>query len=136
MEGAGDRRVEYWENRAKPFFQKTWPKSQDLRTPDMSANFARLIVGCGDAFPDALKTLRGWLQPSEHADFSIHKLNESGLCERFPDEALTFLGLIFTTQPLWYGVETRTCLKKIVAAKPPLAADQRYIGLDTALAGC
>lgn len=135
IESAGDKSAEYWENRAKPYFQKIWPKSQALRTPHMSANFARLIVGCGEAFPDALAALRWWLQPTEHSDFAIHKLNESGLCERFPDETLTFLSLIFSSQPMWSAQDTRACLDKIIAARPPLMTDSRYVKLDTVLRG-
>ncbi len=135
IESAGDKRGEYWENRAKPYFQKIWPKSQELRTPHMAANFARLIVGCGEAFPDALAVLNGWLQPTEHADFAIHNLNESGLCARFPDETLTFLSLVFCSQPMWSAQDTRACLNKIIATKPALTADSRYLRLDTTLRG-
>lgn len=135
IESAGDKRGEYWENRAKPYLQKIWPKSQELRTPLMAANFARLFAGCGEAFPDALAVLNGWLQPTEHADFAIHKLNESGLCERFPDEALTFLSLVFCSQPMWSGQETRACLEKIIGTKPALRADSKYVRLDTTLRG-
>lgn len=133
IESAADKREEYWENRAKPYFQKIWPKSQELRTPNMAANFGRLIVGCGEAFPDALAVLNGWLQPTDHTDIAIHKLNESGLCERFPDEALTFLSLVFCAQPRWSARDMRACLNTIMACKPALTADLKYVRLDTAL---
>lgn len=133
IEGAGDRHAEFWENRAKPYFQKIWPKSQNLRTPAISGNFARLIVECGGAFPDALMALRDWLQPTEHADFAIHKLGDDDLCSRFPDDALAFLAAVFIQQPLWSAHEVRTCLNKIVVANPALAGDSRFTRIDTAL---
>jgi len=135
IESAGDKRAEYWKNRAKPFFQRVWPKLQKFRTTHMSANLARLIVCCGDAFPDSIATLAGWLQPTEHADFAIHTLNESGLCERFSDEALMLLSLVFSSQPIWSAQDTRACLNKITAAKPALMEDLRYVKIDTVLRG-
>lgn len=51
----------------------------------------------------------------------------------FPDEALAFVTYVFTADPLWLGREVRGCVAKIVAAKPSLVEDQRFIELDTTL---
>ena len=126
LEGAGDQRSDYWANRVAPFINNLWPKSRDLLSPAISQVMSRLCVAAGDAFPEALKVLSAWLQPLAHPDTAILMLNKSGLCAKFPEQALNFLGRVVGDQTLWLSSELSTCLDLIRTAAPDLVADNRY----------
>jgi hypothetical protein len=125
LEGAFDQREEYWKNRVRPFWQKIWPKSRHLATPDISESLTHLVIAARNELPDALAMLQDWLQPIEHPDYTIHLLYESGLCERFPVETLRLLNLVINDQP-WSSRELSQCLDEIIQAAPNLAHEHSY----------
>lgn len=129
IEGAADQREDYWKNRAQPFWQEVWPKSRDLATPRIAESLTRLIIAAGGEFPAALATIRSWLQPIEHPHYVVHTLHESGLCARFPSDALCLLDAVIANQQWWAPQELRQCLDEIVHAAPRLAQDSRYTRL-------
>ena len=125
LEGAADQREEYWKNRIQPFWHDVWPKSRDLATPSISESLARLCIAAGSEFPAALNAVLDWLQPIEHPYYVIHRLHESGLCGRFPIDALRLLAAIVSDQP-WGTPELGQCLDLIVQADAALAQDSTY----------
>lgn len=125
LEGAADQREEYWKNRIQPFWQDVWPKSRELATPGISESLARLCIAAGSEFPGALTAVVDWLRPIEHPYYVIHRLQESGLCGRFPIDALRLLAAILTDQP-WGAAELGQCLDIIVKADPSLAHSPNY----------
>jgi hypothetical protein len=125
LEGAADQREDYWKNRAQPFWQQVWPKSRDLATPRIAESLTRLVIAARGEFPAALTVVRDWLQPIEHPHYVVHLLNESGLCRRFPVEALSLLNLV-TSDEQWASRELSQCLDDIEQAAPLLAQDARY----------
>jgi hypothetical protein len=126
LEGAGEQRVEYWHNRIAPFLRYVWPKSRERLTPRISESFARLCVAAGEAFPDAFGMLRPWLQHLNHADFIVRLLDEGNLCQRFPNEALTFLDVIVGDELAWSPRQLHACLTAIEEAAPGLRDDNRF----------
>lgn len=128
LEGAGEQSEEYWQNRVQPYLNTIWPKSRDLITPAIADNFARLCVGAGSAFPDALRELTHWLQAPEHPDYVVHLLHQSKLADRehFPEESLTFLNIVVSDGAQWLSEDLAKCLDAIVEARPALADDNRY----------
>ena len=76
-------------------------------------------------FPLHLKQYKNWLQPIEHPYFVVHLLHESGLCARFPEQALGLLDAIIANQP-WPPEELSQCLEAIASTSPPLHNDRRY----------
>ena len=125
LEGAADRREDYWRNRIQPFWQKYWPKSQELLSASIARSLTRLIIATGSEFPTALQTLKNWLQPIDHPHFEMKKLNEAGHCNQFPDDTLLLLEALFDDQQ-WAPRELGPCLEDIAQAKPELSDDQRY----------
>ena len=125
LEGAADRREDYWRNRIQPFWQIYWPKSRDLLSPSIARSLTRLVIAAGSEFPTALKTLINWLQPIDHPHFEMRKLRESGHCNQFPDDTLLLLEALFDDQQ-WAPRELGPCLEDIAQAKPELSDDQRY----------
>ena len=121
LEGAGDQREEFWENRFKPFWE-IWPKSADRFTPQISKSFALLVLATGSKFPEARKLLHSWHKDSDDPHVVVQKLNNSGLCSSFPDDALTFLFQVIDQKRPWrrWQISLRECLKDIAKAAPAL----------------
>ena len=128
LEGAADQREDYWGNRAQPFWQQVWPKSRDLATPRIAESLARLIVAARGEFPAALAAVQDWLQPIEHPHYVVDLLHESGLCSRYPADALRLLDAVIADQQ-WAPPELGQCLDEIVQTTPQIAQDARYLRL-------
>jgi hypothetical protein len=125
LEGAGEKRDDYWRNRVQPFWQRIWPKSRDLASNGIAESLARLCIAADSEFPSALATVADWLRPSEHPHYVVHRLHESGLCSRFPEAALRLLDTVLADQP-WPPQELRQCLDAIAQAMSILQQDNRY----------
>ena len=128
--GAGDQRSEYWKNRVSPYLHNIWPKSNDLATPEISENFARLCATAGDAFPEAWKELQYWIKPVEYTDYVVHSIHEANLCEQFPDDTLAFLNAVVSDHGTWYSKDLQQCLDNIKQANSQLASDTHFIRLS------
>ena len=125
LEGAADQREDYWRNRVQPFWQHVWPKSLDLATPRIARSLTRLAIAARGEFAAALAAVQDWLQPIDHPDYVVDLLHESGLCGRFPEDALRLLNAVIINQQ-WAPRELGQCLDEIVQAAPRLAQDVRY----------
>jgi hypothetical protein len=128
LEGAADQREDYWKNRAQLFWQQIWPKSRDLATRRIAESLTRLVIAARGEFPAALAAVQDWLQPIEHPHYVVHRLHESGLCSRYPSDALSLLNAVIVDQQ-WAPRELGQCLDQIVQAASNLAQDARYLRL-------
>ncbi len=128
LEGAAAQSEDYWKNRVQPFWQQIWPKSRGLATARIAESLARMAIAARGEFPAALGAVLDWLQPIEHPDYVVHLLHQSGLCARYPVEALTLLSAVIANQP-WLPSELGRCLDELVRAAPNLAQDARYLRL-------
>lgn len=125
LDGAADKREDYWKNRVQPFWQNVWPKSRDLATPRIAESLVQLVIAARDEFRKALESVQDWLLPLEHPHYTLHLLYESGLCERYPNEALQLLSLIITDQA-WLPEELLKCLEQIIKSASELERDGQY----------
>ncbi|RYG29415.1 MAG: hypothetical protein EON93_16740 [Burkholderiales bacterium] len=130
VEGAGDKREEYWRNRLTPFWEKVWPRAKDKAQSVDGEALARLCVAARDEFPAAVSLLQNWLRPVEHPSYPIHRLHEEALCGKFPDAALLLLDRIIDANAAWMPPELRDCLNSIAASAPHLVQSQRYMRID------
>jgi hypothetical protein len=133
LEGAGEQRADYWTNRVAPYLHAIWPKTRDNISPAIAESLSRLCVAAQSRFPEALALLRAWLQPPAHPDYVVHRLHESGLCERFPEQSLDFLDLMIGDETRWPPSDLGACLEAIRTAAPDLEADPRFERLITYL---
>jgi hypothetical protein len=129
LEGAGDQREDYWKNRVQPFWQFIWPRSRDLATPRIAASLTRLAIAARSEFPAALAAVQDWLQAIENPHYVVHLLHKSGLCIKFPADALHLLDAVIADQQ-WLPSDLGQCLDDIGNAAPPLARDRRYLRLQ------
>lgn len=125
LEGASDQREEYWKNRIQPFWQHVWPKTRGLATPGIAESLTRLIIAARSEFPAAMTAMQDWLRPIEHPHYVVNLLHESGLCNRFPSDALRLLDAVIAEQR-WTSPELGQCLDEIMQASPLLLQDGRY----------
>ncbi len=125
LEGAADRREEYWRNRLQPFWKNIWPKSRQLATPKITESLARLTIASGSEFPIVLTAVQGWLQPVEHLDYLVRLLSESELALKYPNDALQLLDMLIDDQR-WIGKHLDRCLNQIETVAPKLSQDPRY----------
>ena len=130
LEGAGDQREDYWKNRVLPFWEKIWPKSNDQASNANAESLARLCVAAGGKFPSAMAAVGNWLRVVQYPDYVIHRLQESGLSTRFPEDTLRLLFTILGDQPSWLPPELRQCLDAIGQAAQNLRQDHRFIRVD------
>ena len=125
LEGTADQREDYWKNRVHPFWKEVWPKSRNLATPRTAECLTRLTIAARGEFPAALAAVKDWLQPIEHPHFVVHLLHESGLCCRYPGDALYLLAVVITEEQ-WAPSELGQCLDEIGEADPQFLHDAQY----------
>lgn len=128
LEGAGDQCEDYWRHRVHPFWQQVWPKSRNLASNAIAESLARLAIAANGEFPAALSDIYDWLRPIEHPHYVVHRLDESGLAGRFPEDALRLLDAILGNQS-WPPRELTKSLETISQVSPELAQDRRYLRL-------
>ena len=126
--------AEYWHNRVLPYLRSVWPKSSRHRTSAVSECLARLCIAAHDAFPEALKELRHWLQPPRYPGRLMLQLQDSQVCSEFLEPALDFLELVAGGEPP-FGSELGECLGRIRSAEPKPEDDPRFRELRDLLRG-
>ena len=126
IDGAGDQRADYWNNRAAPYLKAIWPKTPDAMSETVSENFCLACIAAGDAFPEALSQVRSWLQPLQYPNRIAHPLYEAELETRFPEPALELLHRIFGDKARGHFPDLAMCLNAIRAAQPELKHDHRF----------
>ena len=128
LEGAGEQRRDYWRNRVKPYLLLILPRSGDVISLEFSTSLAQLCVAAEEAFPEAYKRLKGWLQPLKEGDafLVVPDLYEAKLSEQFPKEALAFLDAIICNECRFPPTELNDCLKAIQEKQPDLERDKAF----------
>ncbi len=125
QEASGEQREESWRNRIAPFWHDVWPKSHNFNSKRIAELLAHLAIAAGDEFPAAMRELQHWLEPQAYPDYTVHLLWESGLCDRYPEEALQLLSAVIEESSSSSG-ELEKCLQSIAQAWPDGRHDTRY----------
>ena len=130
LDSAGEKRVEYWKNRIRPYIEEIWPKSADVATRPIANSFARLCMNANDAFPDAVKLLKPWLSAATQSDVTIHEFRKTDLAKRFPENSLVFLDTILSERSFLLVEDLKSTLTTIREVRPNLETDPRYERLN------
>lgn len=139
LDGAEQRRDEFWRNRIFPFLRSSWPKATDRFSSSISESFAELSIAAGDAFPEASTWLNPWLtrplpqrERLGNALRIIPKLYESRLCGRFPNDSLHLLETLGldVSDEFFLSDKLSCCLKAIRESDPNLVEDSRFEKLE------
>ena len=119
--GTKKQRADHWQNKVLPYLQSIWHRLNRDRTPDVSAELARLCVAAQGGFPDAYnKMFKGELQPLEDrkAYSIVRELHGANLSKQFPKEALAFLDTIISDKCRFIPPELSDCLNAIQKKMP------------------
>lgn len=125
LEGAGERREQYWRNRILPYWKNIWPKSQELISKPIAEQLVRLAIAAQDQFPIVMETVLPWVVPLEDPDYIVYLLNESKLCSKFPQDALRLLAVIINDQH-WPPSKLDVCMNEIAQKWPAVNQDDGY----------
>jgi hypothetical protein len=126
LDGAGEKRTEYWKNRVRPYLKEIWPKSNEAHSRAVSNAFTRLCMKAGEAFPDAVSTLKPWLSNAMQGDVTLHQFRETGFAKRFPDDSLTFLDAVIGERSFYLANDLNASLHDIRQERPSLQNDPRF----------
>ena len=126
VDSAGDRRADYWRNRAAPYLRAIWPNTPDAVSESVSENFAEASIAAGEAFPEAMAQVSSWLRPLQYPDRIAHTLHEAQLDTRCPESALELLNRIVAVAARGYFPDLASCLSAVRAAQPDLEQDHRF----------
>ncbi|TQD28276.1 anti-phage defense-associated sirtuin Dsr1 [Methanolobus vulcani] len=130
IEGAHDKRKEYWTNRVIPYLHNIWPRNMAFKESNIPDIFAELCVAAEEAFPLALEELQDQIKLPNHSYYLFDLMFKKKLCTNFPEECLYFLNLVVDNQTQWLPKEFKVCLDEIKKASPQLATDHRFILLS------
>jgi hypothetical protein len=101
LAAADDRRQAYFQHRVVPFVDEVWPRTENTVSSRVAEALAELCIVSDENFPEALCLVRHWLVPVAYPYGLIHRLRESGLCERFPEAALQLLDKVVGENAQW-----------------------------------
>lgn len=129
VDGENDQ-GKYWKTRVKPYLRSIWPQLDVPRAELVHMYLAELCIAAGELFPDAVKTLKYWLNPlREHAGYVVNLLHDAGHCKKSPKLALELLHRVVDTNYQWAPTKLGDCLEEITDAKEVLRNDPRYLQL-------
>ncbi len=126
VDSAGDRRAEYWKNRAALYLKAIWPNTPDAVSESISENFAEASIAAGEAFPEAMAQVSSWLRPLQDSDRIAHTLHQAQLDTRFPESALELLNRIVPVAAQGCFPDLAGCLSAVRDAQPELEQDHRF----------
>lgn len=123
-----------WRNTIHPLWQTFWPKSASKCTTEISNHLAELVVRTGNAFPDALKTLRPWLEQANQNCFALSRLIEESeeLIESFPDELFEF-AYVLAQASGYYIHDLIDLFKVLLEGQPQLKEHKDYPAFSNAM---
>jgi hypothetical protein len=120
--------------RVKFLITNVWPLEQELREENSSSHLARLAVGCGTEFPDAVETVIPLLIPVNDPHDLLFILKDTDHPEKHTEPTLALINAIVGNQiEPWGWPDLRALLTRLTTAQPGLAGDPRFIRLDTLL---
>ncbi|MHB8252188.1 MAG: anti-phage defense-associated sirtuin Dsr1 [Acidiferrobacter sp.] len=129
LQSMGKQRETYWINRIRPFWNSAWPKFSNPISPDLAEPLARLAIAAGDAFPNVVSAMRPFFVPLKNLMLVVPLLKGSGLCARYPKDALTLLARTIDGLHWIPPEEIEACMRDILNAAPELVRTRDYQNL-------
>ena len=128
LNGTPEERARAWNDKIKPWLQEYWPSAGARNTTATSEAMLKLIVECGDAFPDAVCWSLHYLRPIR--GFSLFRLEKNEHVENHPDSTVRTLKILVGDGGL---LDNKYTLRKILDALghnvPAMKADPDFRNL-------
>ncbi len=125
---AGEQdKAAYWRETVAPLLAAVWPRDKRLKAPGQCLHFVRLVVQAGDAFPEALASVRPHLTVSANI---LNFIDTSPVPDEWPREALDLLWTTREEVPGTSYFQLEGILDRLRAADPTIEPDRRFQWLE------
>lgn len=135
LRGADEQRIEYWNNRVKPYLGNFLHLiGDDKKSSDFSFYLAEICIMMKDHFIEAWSTIKSSIGSID--DWMLYRvisqLRESQVCTQHPLEALEFVDSVRPDAIHQSAEEISRCLDEIQRAAPNLSEHEMYVRLRRA----
>ena len=126
LNGNAEERARVWRCSLKPWLERYWPNEGARNTTGTSEAMLRLLLECGDAFPEAVEGFSESLKPV--AGRRLYALQNSELVSRHPDSVFRLLKHVVGSASFQHGHKhfVRTILEDLERASPVLREDRDF----------
>ena len=118
-----------WKDIIGPLHDAVWPRERRFLDPSVSQHFASLVVGAGDAFPEALEQLLPYLVPLARFG-GINAIEKSEAPDKFPRETLKLLWILCGPKSDREFYQMPGILDRLVKVDPLIETDRRFQWLE------
>lgn len=125
LAGAGEKAPILWHETIEPWFKKAWPKHEDAKSRKTSSSLAWMAIETGEAFPDAVITIKDQLKPSRWGD-TLHNIKEANIQKRFPKAVWTLIKHTIGDDTEIAGLELQKILDEISHEWPDVTDDAYF----------
>ena len=97
LQGAGKKSSALWKETVGPWFKDVWPKRATDRSRELSGRLAWMALEAGDAFPEAVETIKDILTSEKHSTVLYEltvKEKECKLVTRYPYASLVLMDTV------------------------------------------
>ena len=120
-----------WRAFVRPWLESYWPRERTLNTTESSSALVNVIMGTGNAFPDAVEWANGYvmaLNDEQIGSVWYHKK----VWKSHPRAAVTLLHRIVPAQGIdpWARSALADMLKGLREIDSPVARDSRFVELE------
>ena len=126
LRGEAEERGRIWRNKVHPWLSEYWPQAEGRNTVGTSEVFLKMLVECGDAFPQAVKGSLEYLRPLEGR--SLYRFDKNGHATHHPNSMLQVLNQIVDADvlPTHQRHPLREALDELRTANTEVASDSRF----------
>lgn len=122
--------AEAWRTGVSPLFRAIWPPEREYLSSRLTSDLAATCVAAGEAFPEALETIKPYLRPFDGDWVNIHFIQSSEVPERFPKETLELLWTICGPASRGQMTDLGEVLDRVIRADVRLEVDRRLQWLE------
>ena len=119
-----------WRTGVGPLFKAVWPPEREYLNSRLTEDLAATCVSAGNAFPEALETIKPYLRPFDADWASLHFIESSEVPEQFPRETLELLWTICGPESRGQMTDLGEVLDRIIGADERLETDRRLQWLE------
>ncbi len=130
LSSSGEKVNEFWQNRAKPFLTKVWPKQAKVDDNTVT-QLALICIAAKENFNEAYKIIRHNLKRQSDAEYITRTLEHSGLIDIYPQLALDFLDSVIGEPKYYPPTKLVNCLDKIAGEEPEVIINPEFVRLKT-----
>ena len=97
LQGAGQKSSVLWKETVGPWLRDVWPKRASDRSRTLSGRLAWMATEAGDAFPEAVETIKDMLTQEKHSSVLYEltvKEKECKLVSRYPNASLVLMDTV------------------------------------------